>query len=846
MDEKTQSYQMQMQLHLQHQQQQQQQQLYQTTQSQYHQHFINQTTNHHHHTLQHSPPQLSTQRTSPPSYNAASHSTNPQATYYQYQSQQSTTANPTLNQAAIENYPYQLNSHHNNYVNYTPVQIDPAPSTNTQHYIYPNSNQYAAYLNNQSTAYQNYFAQNSNKTTTPAIYDSSSSSEQYNNYHHHHHHHHHQQHDHQDQQQQSQLQIQQYQEQHKKYQQQLQEYQKQQEQLLQYQKQQEQLQQYQKQQEQLLQYQYQQQLEQQQYQYQQQQPEQEQQQQLEHTQIQQQQQYQYQQDQQSIQPHIHHHQPLQSQPVAAPSPSQSIIQPIQAQIPKKVSTQSMKPVNTLNSIDPTELKQLIKTLSRENETNEDSTKLVNLKSSLIPISVLPKYVKPKLCKSPIVIHVVNSKQVHKPQAQLSIVPEQKALNYPIISSTSNVSLSNQRQLISKNANTTLPAPPRQRPISPPNVPPQIHRNSAFTQFNQSKIQDSSQISFTPRSINNSLLNSVLNNSLNMSADRKAGIDYESSFNGSLNLLNSSAPSNYSINNNNNTNTMTNFHAMLYSPNLMTLFDRKKEPPPPYPGKTALSNDDDDDMDQGQGPNRKSSSNSAVRYCSPWTFKFFMEQHVENILKHHKAREFRRFQLESELSKLDLDSGIKDMMRKLLRQKETNYLRLRRTKMNKNMFEHIKVLGVGAFGEVNLVRKKDESEALYAMKILHKSDVFNRNQAAHVKAERDILAEADSEWVVKLYYSFQDEENLYFIMDYVPGGDLMNLLIKMQVFSEPLAKFYIGELTCAIESVHHLGFIHRDIKPDNILIDKNGHIKLTDFGLCTGFHWTHSSSNYRIG
>lgn len=82
------------------------------------------------------------------------------------------------------------------------------------------------------------------------------------------------------------------------------------------------------------------------------------------------------------------------------------------------------------------------------------------------------------------------------------------------------------------------------------------------------------------------------------------------------------------------------------------------------------------------------------------------------------------------------------------------------------------------------------------------------------------------------------------MDYIPGGDLMSLLIKLGVFKESLARFYIAELTCAIESVHELGFIHRDIKPDNILIDKDGHIKLTDFGLCTGFRWTHNSKYYQ--
>lgn len=182
---------------------------------------------------------------------------------------------------------------------------------------------------------------------------------------------------------------------------------------------------------------------------------------------------------------------------------------------------------------------------------------------------------------------------------------------------------------------------------------------------------------------------------------------------------------------------------------------------------------------------------------------------------------------------------------MLNQKESNYNRLRRAKMEKSMFVKIKTLGIGAFGEVCLTRKVDTG-ALYAMKTLRKKDVLNRNQVAHVKAERDILSEADNEWVVRLYYSFQDRDSLYFVMDYIPGGDMMSLLIRMGVFPEPLARFYVAELTLAIESVHKMGFIHRDIKPDNILIDLDGHIKLTDFGLCTGFRWTHNSKYYQKG
>ncbi|CAH2250827.1 serine threonine- kinase LATS1 [Pelobates cultripes] len=237
--------------------------------------------------------------------------------------------------------------------------------------------------------------------------------------------------------------------------------------------------------------------------------------------------------------------------------------------------------------------------------------------------------------------------------------------------------------------------------------------------------------------------------------------------------------------------------------------------------------------------------SQIQSYSPQAFKFFMEQHVENILKSHHQRLHRKKQLENEMMRVGLSPDAQDQMRKMLSQKESNYIRLKRAKMDKSMFVKIKTLGIGAFGEVCLARKTD-TNALYAMKTLRKKDVLLRNQVAHVKAERDILAEADNEWVVRLYYSFQDKDNLYFVMDYIPGGDMMSLLIRMGVFPEDLARFYIAELTCAVESVHKMDFIHRDIKPDNILIDRDGHIKLTDFGLCTGFRWTHDSKYYQSG
>ncbi|KAG5350176.1 hypothetical protein C0989_012384 [Termitomyces sp. Mn162] len=195
----------------------------------------------------------------------------------------------------------------------------------------------------------------------------------------------------------------------------------------------------------------------------------------------------------------------------------------------------------------------------------------------------------------------------------------------------------------------------------------------------------------------------------------------------------------------------------------------------------------------------------------------------------------------------------------LGKKESTYLRLRRTKLGLNDFRTVKVIGKGAFGEVRLVQKVDTGK-IYAMKTLQKEEMLKKDQAcrmssffpgvsheaqlAHVRAERDVLAESDSPWVVQLYYSFQDTSYLYLIMEFLPGGDLMTMLIKYDTFSEDVTRFYIAECVLAIEAVHRLGFIHRDIKPDNILIDKDGHIKLSDFGLSTGFQKKHDSSYYQ--
>lgn len=158
---------------------------------------------------------------------------------------------------------------------------------------------------------------------------------------------------------------------------------------------------------------------------------------------------------------------------------------------------------------------------------------------------------------------------------------------------------------------------------------------------------------------------------------------------------------------------------------------------------------------------------------------------------------------------------KDRQRQQLGKHESSYLRLRRTRLHPDDFLTVKVIGKGAFGEVRLVQKKDTGK-IYAMKTLLKSEMHKKDQLAHVKAERDVLAESDSPWVVNLYYSFQDSIYLYLIMEFLPGGDLMTMLIKYEIFSEDVTRFYMAECVLAIEAVHRLGFIHRYVERSSVL------------------------------
>ncbi|XP_060727581.1 rho-associated protein kinase 2 isoform X3 [Tachysurus vachellii] len=155
--------------------------------------------------------------------------------------------------------------------------------------------------------------------------------------------------------------------------------------------------------------------------------------------------------------------------------------------------------------------------------------------------------------------------------------------------------------------------------------------------------------------------------------------------------------------------------------------------------------------------------------------------------------------------------------------------IRDLQMKLEDFDKVKVIGKGAFGEVHLVRHK-ASQKVYAMKLLSKFEMIKRSDSAFFWEERDIMAFANSPWVVQLCCAFQDERFLYMAMEYMPGGDLVNLTSTYDV-PEKWAKFYTAEVVMALDAIHSMGFIHRDVKPDNMLLDHNGHLKLADFGTC---------------
>jgi len=184
---------------------------------------------------------------------------------------------------------------------------------------------------------------------------------------------------------------------------------------------------------------------------------------------------------------------------------------------------------------------------------------------------------------------------------------------------------------------------------------------------------------------------------------------------------------------------------------------------------------------------------------------------------------------SRMNQLNLAEDEAAKIKEEILHKEGENLRKKRKKISIFDFEPLKIIGKGAFGEVRVCKYIPNGD-IVAIKKMKKEEMHKKNQVLHVRAERDVLSEAKNEWIVDLKFSFQDTHYLYLGMEFLPGGDLMSLLMARDILPEHEAKFYAAEIVLAIESVHKLDCIHRDLKPDNVLIDANGHIKLSDFGL----------------
>ncbi|RSM13408.1 hypothetical protein CEP52_001995 [Fusarium oligoseptatum] len=245
-------------------------------------------------------------------------------------------------------------------------------------------------------------------------------------------------------------------------------------------------------------------------------------------------------------------------------------------------------------------------------------------------------------------------------------------------------------------------------------------------------------------------------------------------------------------------------------------------------------------------------------------KIFLETYFNELLYKPDTRALRRQCLESQLCHcLYLTSDQKEVIRASNDCQETWHLReLRAMKskaispagkkdvnMSPDNYEPLQILGKGSFGVVRLVRERPAPGhafpgQVYAMKVIRKSEMLRNSQEGHLRAERDFLVASEgSQWAVPLIASFQDAANLYLVMEYMPGGDFLGLLIRQNILREHVAQFYIAEMILAVEEAHRLNFIHRDIKPDNFLISASSHLKISDFGLAFDDHWSHDAAYY---
>ncbi|GAB7345901.1 hypothetical protein MBLNU457_4138t1 [Dothideomycetes sp. NU457] len=170
----------------------------------------------------------------------------------------------------------------------------------------------------------------------------------------------------------------------------------------------------------------------------------------------------------------------------------------------------------------------------------------------------------------------------------------------------------------------------------------------------------------------------------------------------------------------------------------------------------------------------------------------------------------------------------DQNKNVFQQGASNPVRETKGKYTLNDFVIQRTLGTGSFGRVHLVQSK-HNQRFYAVKVLKKAQVVKMKQVEHTNDERRMLQKVKHPFLITLWGTFQDSKNLYMVMDFIEGGELFSLLRKSQRFPNPVAKFYAAEVTLALDYLHSHNIIYRDLKPENLLLDRHGHLKITDFG-----------------
>ncbi|KAK6262182.1 hypothetical protein QUC31_007998 [Theobroma cacao] len=204
--------------------------------------------------------------------------------------------------------------------------------------------------------------------------------------------------------------------------------------------------------------------------------------------------------------------------------------------------------------------------------------------------------------------------------------------------------------------------------------------------------------------------------------------------------------------------------------------------------------------------------------------------IEKLLQEkyvHLCGQIEDEKIDSSNRMADEDSPVDDDTVRSLRASPINPCGKDRTSIED--FEIMKPVSRGAFGRVFLARKRATGD-LFAIKVLKKADMIRKNAVESILAERNILISVRNPFVVRFFYSFTCRENLYLVMEYLNGGDLFSLLRNLGCLDEDMGRVYIAEVVLALEYLHSLNVIHRDLKPDNLLIGQDGHVKLTDFGL----------------